>query len=99
MLLLTADARIRLTAFPSGGMPTSSWDCAYAAIMPTSSWACHPDGARTCAGRDGSDPDDLVIDRMPPPLVRLVIEEAQTQGAGQGDVLRLADVEAFSLQG
>ena len=37
-----------------------------------------------------------MLDREPPALGRLEVEVAQAQGAGQGDVLRLADVEALA---
>src|SRR5262245_32648437 len=42
------------------------------------------------SGRHG-----LVLDGEPPASGRLVVEEPQAKGAGQRDVLRLADVEAF----
>ena len=47
---------------------------------------------------DGSHRHNPMLDREPPALGRLEVEVAQAQGAGQGDVLGLADVEAFGFQ-
>src|SRR5947209_8118737 len=42
--------------------------------------------------------DDLVLDLLPPPPGRLEFEDPQAEVGGQGDVLRLADIETLALQ-
>jgi len=47
-------------------------------------------------GPSRSNVDGGVLDREPPALGRFEVEVSHAQGAGQGNVLRLADVEAFA---